>query len=125
MGQRIGAMTVVRDRVQWGSYGFIAGLVIGLILGWLFNRVVGTVLWVGLVVVVLVLAFTVWRWVTDRGRQIEGLVEERRSSLRGERADRDVGRDRIAGGDDDAVDVDSYVVERRPRQTVRTEPEER
>lgn len=125
MGQRIGAMTVVRDRVQWGSYGFIAGLVIGLILGWLFNRVVGTVLWVGLVVVVLVLAFTVWRWVTDRGRQIEGLVEERRSSLRSDRADRDDGRDRIAGGDDDAVDVDSYVVERRPSRAVRTEPEER
>ena len=110
MRQRMGG---VQDRFQWGSYGFLGGLVVGVILGWLFNRVVGTILWVGLVVVIVLLAFTVWRWVADRGRQAEEIVRTRGASLR--------------GGDDDAVEVDTYVVEGRTDrgERVRVEREER
>ncbi len=109
MQQRLGT---VRNQFQLVSYGFLPGLVVGVILGWLFNRVVGTILWVGLVVVIVLLAFTVWRWVSERGRQAEEIVRTRGGSLR---------------GGDDAVEVDSYVIEGRSDrgERVRVEREER
>ena len=108
MQQRLGT---VRNQFQLVSYGFLPGLVVGVILGWLFNRVVGTILWVGLVVVIVLLAFTVWRWVSERGRQAEAIVRTRGGSLR--------------GGDDEAVEVDSYVVEGRSDRGDRVEQVER
>lgn len=109
---------MVRDRFQWGSYGFVAGIVVGVVLGWLFNRVVGTILWVGLVVVLLVLAFTAWRWVTSRGRELKEDVETRVEGLRG-------------GGRNEVVETESFVVETRaeprarPQAAPRSKPRER
>jgi F0F1-type ATP synthase assembly protein I len=62
-------MAVIRDRFQFGSYGFIAGLVVGLLLGWLFHGFVGFVVRFGLVVLLLtplVVIFLIWRKLSDR-----------------------------------------------------------
>ena len=107
MQQRVGPMTVIRDRFQWGAYGFVAGIVLGLILGWVFNRVVGTILWVGLAVLLVVLFFSIWRWVTDRGRRAEEIVSERVRSVRGD--------------GDEAIETSSYVIETRVPQAEREE----
>ncbi len=66
-----GPMLILRERFQWGSYGFVAGIVLGAILGWLFHGVVGTVIRFGLVALLLVplfAAFLVWRRLSDRSR---------------------------------------------------------
>jgi hypothetical protein len=49
-GSGLGAMAParVRDRVQWGGYGFAAGLLLGLILGVFFYGIVSFLLRYGL-----------------------------------------------------------------------------
>ncbi|MFN8590761.1 MAG: hypothetical protein U0031_04800 [Thermomicrobiales bacterium] len=51
-------------RWQWGSYGFMAGLAVGVMAGWIFSGFVGALVRVGLValvVVPLVLVFLAYR----------------------------------------------------------------
>ena len=51
-------------RVQWGSYGFMAGIVVGVMLGWFFNGIVGAIFRLGMAAVIiipLVLVFIAWR----------------------------------------------------------------
>ncbi len=80
MTQRVGAMaTTFRTRFQWVSYGFIPGIVLGLILGWLFHGVVGTLLRFLLVAVLLaplVIGFIAWQRIKNRG-QADEVVEGR------------------------------------------------
>jgi Flp pilus assembly protein TadB len=109
-------MTVVRDRFQWGSYGVVVGLLLGLILGWLFHGVVGTIVRFGFVALVLIpfiVAFVVWRRLKDRGRDLKENVEARTASLR--------------DGRDEVVETDSFVIETRadPRTEPRAERRER
>ena len=104
--QKYGPMTMIRDRFQWVSYGFIAGVVLGLILGWLFHGVVGWIFRFGLVallLVPLVALFIVWRRLTDKSRR--AAVIGGTPSLRERRGD--------------LVETDSYVIE------TRAEPRER
>ena len=108
MQQRFGRMTVVRHRFQWGSYGFVAGIVLGIILGWLFHGVVGWIFRFGLVallLVPLVALFLVWRRLTNRGRQDEEIA--RAPSVRDDR--------------DEAIEARSFVVETRTSQVEREE----
>ena len=100
MNQRFGPMVVLRDRFQWVSYGFIAGIVLGIVLGWLFHGVVGWIFRFGLVallLVPLVALFIVWRRLSSPSRQDE-VIDGHRPSLR-ERSD--------------VVEADSYVIETR------------
>ena len=80
MTQRVGSMAATfRDRFQWISYGFIPGIVLGLILGWLFHGVVGTLLRFLLVAIVLaplVIGFIAWQRLKNRG-QADEVVEGR------------------------------------------------
>ena len=51
-------------RLQWGSYGFVAGIFIGIMMGWLFAGFIGAfirVAMVALVVVPLILVYIAWR----------------------------------------------------------------
>jgi hypothetical protein len=51
-------------RIQWGSYGFLAGIFIGVMLGWLFAGFIGAfirVAMVALVLVPIVLVYVAWR----------------------------------------------------------------
>jgi hypothetical protein len=41
-------------RMQWGSYGFIAGIVLGIMIGWMFSGFVGLVVRFGLALLVLI-----------------------------------------------------------------------
>jgi hypothetical protein len=50
--------------MQWGSYAFLAGLLIGVLIGWMFAGFVGTIVRFGLIMVAvipLVLMYVVWR----------------------------------------------------------------
>lgn len=51
-------------RWQWGSYGFLAGLAVGVMTGWMFSGFVSAFIRVGLaalIVVPVVLVFLAWR----------------------------------------------------------------
>ena len=48
-GQRQG-----NGRMHWGSYGFIAGIVLGVMIGWMFSGFVGLVIRFGLALLVLI-----------------------------------------------------------------------
>ena len=70
MMARVPAMAVLRERFRWSGYGFIVGIIIGAILGFVFDRVVAAVLWVGVVGLALVplfIVFLVWRRLSNRG----------------------------------------------------------
>ncbi|MFN8661898.1 MAG: hypothetical protein U0075_08405 [Thermomicrobiales bacterium] len=41
-------------RMQWGGYGFIAGIVLGVMIGWMFSGFVGLVIRFGLALLVLI-----------------------------------------------------------------------
>lgn len=41
-------------RMQWGSYGFIAGIVLGVMIGWMFSGFVGLVVRFGLFLLILI-----------------------------------------------------------------------
>jgi F0F1-type ATP synthase assembly protein I len=72
MSYREGPMSVIRDRFQFGSYGFIAGVIVGLLLGWIFHGFVGFVVRFGLVILLLVplvVVFLVWRRLSVRDRR--------------------------------------------------------
>jgi predicted lipid-binding transport protein (Tim44 family) len=69
---RVGPMDILKQRFRWGGFGFIGGLVIGLLLGWFFHGVISTILQFGLVILLLlpfIAAFVVWRRLQDRGRR--------------------------------------------------------
>jgi hypothetical protein len=51
-------------RAHWGSYGFVAGILVGVFLGWFFHGFVGAFLRVGIAAIVLsplILVFIAWR----------------------------------------------------------------
>jgi hypothetical protein len=51
-------------RMQWGSYGFFAGVVVGVLIGWMFAGFIGALFRVAIVaaaVVPLVLLYILWR----------------------------------------------------------------
>jgi hypothetical protein len=51
-------------RFQWGSYGFVAGILVGVMMGWFFAGFVGAfirVAMVALVIVPVVLVYLAWR----------------------------------------------------------------
>ena len=50
--------------MQWGSYGFVAGLLIGVLLGWMFAGFIGAFVRVAIflaAVVPIVLVYIAWR----------------------------------------------------------------
>jgi uncharacterized membrane protein YfcA len=61
----------VRQRLQWTVYGFIAGILIGLVLGWLFHGIITAAfnfLLVAALLVPFILAFLFWRKVQSERR---------------------------------------------------------
>jgi len=69
IGSGIGgfALAGMRERFQWAGYGFVAGLLIGLLTGVFFYSIVSLVLRYGLVALLLVpLVWLVFTW---RGRR--------------------------------------------------------
>ena len=69
MMARVPPMALLRERFRWSSYGFIGGMVLGIILGWIFNGVVSWIVrfgFVALLLVPLVVVFLVWRRLSDR-----------------------------------------------------------
>ena len=52
------------SRFQWGSYGFLAGICIGIMMGWLLAGFIGAfirVAMVALVIIPIVLVYIAWR----------------------------------------------------------------
>ena len=61
----------VVERFRFGAYGLVVGLLVGMVLGWWFHRIVGTVLWILLIVVILapfVAAVIFWQRISSRNR---------------------------------------------------------
>jgi predicted lipid-binding transport protein (Tim44 family) len=64
MNRLNGSMESNGGRIQWGSYGFFAGLAIGILVGWFFAGFIGAFIRVGivaLIVIPIVLLFLAWR----------------------------------------------------------------
>ena len=64
MNGRVGTSASQGGRFQWGSYGFMAGILVGVLMGWLFAGFVGAfirIAMVGLAIVPLVLIYIAWR----------------------------------------------------------------
>jgi hypothetical protein len=64
MNHNDGAAGSQSGRVQWGSYGFLAGIVLGLLMGWMFHGFVGAFVRVALVAVAfvpLLVIYIAWR----------------------------------------------------------------
>lgn len=64
MNRQDGVNRAQGGRVQWGSYGFLAGILVGVLMGWFFAGFVGAFFRVGmvaLVVVPLILIYMGWR----------------------------------------------------------------
>ncbi len=58
------------DRIQWAMYGAAAGLFAGIILGWVFHLIVGTIVKIFVILVVLapfIAAFMFWQKIKSRG----------------------------------------------------------
>ena len=80
MMARVPAMAILRERFRWGSYGFVGGAVLGVILGWLFHGVVSWIIrfgFVALLLVPLVVVFLVWRRLSSRDRDRDNVVVAR------------------------------------------------
>ncbi len=89
-----------RDRMQWSAYGFIAGILIGLVLGWLFHGVIGTIinfLIVAALLLPFIIAFIFWRRTKDRIEDIR--TPDPEPAVRLDRGD--------------SIDATSYVIRER------------
>jgi hypothetical protein len=74
-----GRMAFIRQRFQWGSYGFLPGIILGIILGWLFHGVVSWIVRFGIVFLLLipiVAVLFVWWRLSSRNRS-DGTIETR------------------------------------------------
>src|SRR5688500_12407139 len=64
MNGREGTSGSQGGRFQWGSFGFFAGIILGVLMGWFFAGFIGAfirIAMVALVLVPVVLAFLAWR----------------------------------------------------------------
>lgn len=64
-------MLAMRERARFAGYGVVAGLLVGVVLGWMFHGVVGTILWLMLIAVILtpfVIAIIFWQKTQSRNR---------------------------------------------------------
>lgn len=56
--------TTSGGRFHWGSYGFLAGMLVGILMGWMFAGFVGALIRVALfalVVIPIILLYLAWR----------------------------------------------------------------
>ncbi|MDQ3468130.1 MAG: hypothetical protein M3411_07845 [Chloroflexota bacterium] len=108
MENRIGPISIIRDRFQWGSYGFIAGIILGLFLGWFFHGAVDFLIrfgFVALAVAPLIILFLVWRRLTDRAQPQENEMVTRHAVLRDQQGE--------------VIDADSFVIDARTERQER------
>ena len=59
------------DRIRWAAYGVAAGLIFGMILGWMFHGFVGLIVKIFVILVLLapfVAAFLFWQKVKSGGK---------------------------------------------------------
>ena len=74
---RQGTMAVLRERARWSVYGFLGGLLLGIIVGWAFHRIVGAILSLGFVLLLLiplVVVLIAWWRLSRRDRRDEVVV---------------------------------------------------
>jgi hypothetical protein len=57
----------LRERVRWSGCGVLAGLVIGVVLGWMFHGLIGTVFRIGIILLfILPFVAAVAFWLSSR-----------------------------------------------------------
>ena len=44
----------LRERLRWAGWGLIAGLIMGMLLGWMFHGFVGAIIKIGIVIVFMI-----------------------------------------------------------------------
>lgn len=95
MKQQIGAAISPQwwDRLKGAQFGFIAGLLIGLIFGWFFHGVISLALRFGLLVLLLLPLIVIgWLWFRSQRRPPPRPVDQRRGTGSSWTALIDVGR---------------------------------
>lgn len=64
-------MLTMLERLRWAGYGLVAGLVVGLFLGWLFHGFVSTLFRLLIIAIILspfIVALVFWLKVSNRNR---------------------------------------------------------
>ena len=57
----------LRERVRWSGCGVLAGLVIGVVLGWMFHGLIGTIFRIGIILLfILPFVAAVAFWLSSR-----------------------------------------------------------
>lgn len=69
----------LRERIRWSGCGLLAGLLMGMILGWMFHGLIGTAIKVAIIFLFLLpLAAAVYFWLSTRsgGSNRDGSIRE-------------------------------------------------
>lgn len=67
------------DRLKFGAYGMMSGLVVGLFLGWMFHGFVGALVRVVIILIIMipfVLAIAFWFKVNQQNRDARPTIQE-------------------------------------------------
>lgn len=107
------------DRTRFARFGFIAGLIVGILIGWFFHGVVSLIMRVGFVIALLIpLAIVLWLWWRSSRTPMPG--ERPRASIQWvEIGSRDNGRGDPADRRRRAADADTaYRYQERPGDVI-------
>ena len=74
-------MLTMMERMRWAAYGLVAGLVVGLFLGWMFHGFVGLMVRLFIIAIIMtpfVLALIFWLKVSNKNRvdRAESAIQE-------------------------------------------------
>lgn len=75
---QIGMLTLI-ERMRWAAYGLLAGMFIGLFLGWMFHAFVGILVRLTIIAIILapfVVALIFWMRVTNRNRDERAAIQD-------------------------------------------------
>lgn len=104
----------LRDRFRWAGYGFIPGILVGVLLGWMFSGVVSWLITFtfGLAILIpFVLLFLAWRWWNNRSSEGRVVMYEYSTRSPGDLLDQRSRFDYGSRPPGDAIETEARVIE--------------
>lgn len=104
----------LRDRFRWAGYGLIPGILVGILLGWMFSGVVSWLITFtfGLAILIpFVLLFLAWRWWNNRSSESRVVMYEYSTRSPGDLLDQRSRFDYGSRPPSDAIETEARVIE--------------